>query len=468
MVFVEGSIEGGRPHTIRPDAPQGPFVGSDGVTGSGVGRLPLKMASADRWISKILTLPIFDRPFHDAVQQTPFSGVAFISAMEVDTGAQFAEKVMHMAGSLDRDVVNTFQGREVMLEQYWSLVVSIEKTFFESTAVQLGFGLCERPLPPTAVDATARLRKQAAIAGLLRQQVSQPKRAKVEAPSSSSKTPLLDKEKSEKWRWAARLEDIARRAGNFSRLFKEEDQSADLSPGERLQLKQLVLIAGAHRTMAAHIPAFERFEKWASVNELALYPLSMDKILKFGLFLNDRECGPTVLPSFRASVKWVCSRLAIDAPDFEDPRFKALIQQVVAERAKTLKEAVPIPIGVVKALEEVVVNTEDPAPLRIFVWWVLCMIFASLRFDDAAHVKPIELSLQDQGLFGVAWQTKVERKRVGTRFVVPKVGFRHSEWLEVGWELFQSTQPCDRDYWIPELNARDEFKFGPPTYARRG
>ena len=113
---------------------------------------------------------------------------------------------------------------------------------------QLGFGLCERSLPPTAVDAAARLRKQAAITGLLRQQAPQPKRAKVDPTSSSSKTPLLDKEKSEKWRWAARLEAIAQRAGHFSRLFREEEQSAELSPGERLQLKQLVLIAGAHCT----------------------------------------------------------------------------------------------------------------------------------------------------------------------------------------------------------------------------
>ena len=57
--------------------------------------------------------------------------------------------------------------------------------------------------------------------------------------------------------------------------------------------------------------------------------------------------------------------------------------------------------------------------LVFLVWWWLCRIFASLRFDDAVHVKPHELILTDEGLFGVAWQTKVERKRRGTKFVVP-------------------------------------------------
>ena len=91
------------------------------------------MANPDRWVSKILALPIFDEEFREAVQQTPFAGVAFISAMDVESGAEFAGKVLSMASSLEVKVVNTFQGREVMLEQLWSLVVWIEKTFFEST-----------------------------------------------------------------------------------------------------------------------------------------------------------------------------------------------------------------------------------------------------------------------------------------------------------------------------------------------
>ena len=73
------------------------------------------------------------------------------------------------------------------------------------------------------------------------------------------------------------------------------------------------------------------------------------------------------------------------------------------------------------------------------------MIFASLRFDDAMHVKPSELVWDDQGLFGVAWQTKVERRRRGTKFVVPRVGFKESNWLEIGFELLCEGD-LDRDY----------------------
>lgn len=74
--------------------------------------------------------------------------------------------------------------------------------------------------------------------------------------------------------------------------------------------------------------------------------------------------------------------------------------------------------------------------------------------------------LKDEGLFGVCWQTKVERKRVGTRLMVPKVGFVESSWLEFGWNLFTEGGIPDRDFWVPELNARDESKTEPPSHAR--
>ena len=184
--------------------------------------------------------------------------------------------------------------------------------------------------------------------------------------------------------------------------------------------------------------------------------------------LDQRECGPSVLPAFKTALKWVASRLAIELPDLDDRRLRSLQESVVVNRAKALKEAVPIPIEVVGGLEILVVGDSLPDAARIFVWWLLCMIFASLRFDDAVHVKPGELKMQEEGLFGVAWQTKVDRKRMGTRFVVPSVGFKDSTWLQVGWELMQDNLQLldERDFWIPELNTREVFCDRPPTHQR--
>ncbi len=111
-------------------------------------------------------------------------------------------------------------------------------------------------------------------------------------------------------------------------------------------------------------------------------------------------------------------------------------------------------------------NEGNAIESRVFMWWMLCMIYASLRFDDAVHVNPKELIMKEEGLFGIAWQTKVDRKRMGTRFMVPKVGFRQAVWLEVGWAAFKRLLPRDRDFWIPELNTVAQFKDHPPTYQR--
>ena len=35
--------------------------------------------------------------------------------------------------------------------------------------------------------------------------------------------------------------------------------------------------------------------------------------------------------------------------------------------------------------------------------------------------------------------------------MVPKVGFRHNDWLEVGWSLFKLLEVQDRDFWMFEL-----------------
>ena len=54
---------------------------------------------------------------------------------------------------------------------------------------------------------------------------------------------------------------------------------------------------------------------------------------------------------------------------------------------------------------------------------------------------------------------------MGTKFVVPAVGFRSKEWLHTGWCILEKTD-LDRDYWIPELNTRELFLNKPPTYLR--
>ena len=419
----------------------------------------------DRWVTKVLPLPIFSKAFADALASSQLANLALITSMEVSSGSEFVQKVSDWAPAMDPTVVRVLLTEPAMLDQFWGLAKSVEKLFFESTTIQLGFGLCEPAQAHRALSAADGLRKKAAIQALVQKPLRGPKRLKLDPEASSSSTPLLDLEQGERHKWAARLEAIGRRAGQWAKLFTARENDTDLTETEAARLRHLVLTSGAHRTMSSHVRMWERFELWASWAGVDLFPLSIDKVLKYCLYLDQLECGSTVIPSARSSIRRVCSRLAVDCPDLDDASLLALQKEVVAKRATALKEAVPVPLEVVRSMELFVAALDGPTPARLFIWWWLCLIFASLRFDDGIHVAPKDLQFLDDGLFGVCWQTKVERKRRGTKFVVPAVGFSGVEWLAIGWELFEA-ESRDRDFWTPDLNSREEFRNTPPDHAR--
>lgn len=126
----------------------------------------------------------------------------------------------------------------------------------------------------------AKLRQTAAVKALLSKPLAPNKRSKLEAAASSSSTPLLDAESAEQSKWASRLEAIGKRAGSHAKLFQQNDQSSELSQAESTKLRQFVLISGA-RTMSMHIRSFERWETWADQRGVVLYPLTVEKFLKF-------------------------------------------------------------------------------------------------------------------------------------------------------------------------------------------
>ena len=93
--------------------------------------------------------------------------------------------------------------------------------------------------------------------------------------------------------------------------------------------------------------------------------------------------------------------------------------------------------------------TDEPA-LSFFAGWILCLIYASLRFDDGLHVRPDSLSFKGGVLYGLCWQTKVERHRRGSRFAVPETGYSfqegHTSWFQAFMEVSEIVPNLDRDF----------------------
>ena len=234
---------------------------------------------------------------------------------------------------------------------------------------------------------------------------------------------LRDAELLAKDKWIVRLERLALEAGPHAKINDNSVEVAVLSSDESALLRKFALAKGAFRTLAVHVRHFERFREWVISSNLQLYPLDLQVLLKYALWLYHRGCGPTVLPSVRAAVSWVARRLRLVLPQLNDAAFAALEDSFISERAKELKEAVAYPMQLVCFMELFAMTRYSDFPIPCLVLgWVLCMVYASLRFDDAVHVRTDSLHFQDEILCGLCWQTKVERKRRGTKFAVASVG----------------------------------------------
>eukprot|EP00438_Fugacium_kawagutii_P008824 Skav230881 [mRNA] locus=scaffold2175:162834:164081:- [translate_table: standard] len=225
--------------------------------------------------------------------------------------------------------------------------------------------------------------------------------------------------------------------------------------------------AGGFRTIRMHVRAWEKFEEWVATTNLMVYPPSIMSIIRYCLHLQSNGCGPAVLPALKHSIGWICKRLIMTCPDMSDPNLMAVIEKVHQERGKELKEAIPLPGKLVMALEIHMdtLHRKDKIPSVIFLWWTLILIYASLRFDDGVHVVPTSLQLTDDGLFGVVWQTKVDRRRRGTRFAVPRCSLSGSDWVLLGWKAFQPFR-SDRDFFLWDLQDSKNFSKVPISYTR--
>ena len=178
------------------------------------------------------------------------------------------------------------------------------------------------------------------------------------------------------------------------------------------EVRRLELGTGAWRTIRGHVRMWERFEN--SARGSVVYPLQFAQVLRFAVILHAEECGPNVIPSLKASVRWVCARLTMTGPNLEDPTLQSLRRRSVEWRGKDVlgcREALPVPMEAVAAMEIAVIRwaNEGRHDASVFTWFLLCATYSSMRYDDALHVVPKSVEMHDVGLLAKAWQTKVDR-----------------------------------------------------------
>ena len=337
----------------------------------------------------------------------------------------------------------------------------------ESLGYQMGFARCAKIPRDRSAKSIAHFQREMAVRALAAPVLAPQSKSKPSASSQSCATPLLDMENAEKQKWVKRLKAIADRAGEHSGHEGGPQTDGILCHEEKSRLGLLVFTSGAPSTMSNHIRRFEVFELWAQRMQISFYPITDEKILKYAVELDARECGPTVLPSLRTALKWVAFRINLKLPSIETAEIKALEKEVFTQRGKPLKEAIAFPIELVQAMERFVANPAHPVPARVFRW-VLCMIFASSALTMRSTSSPTRSrsspTVSSAFLGKPRGRGSAEEPSSWSRKSPSPMCLGLKQVLTCS--ICSSLYLVERDFWVPELDARDRWRATPPDYAR--
>ena len=392
-------------------------------------------------------------PFEEFLERAGIDSTDVVLACSEDSAEEFRKGVLAITSGLTppatgswADVVFGFREQlDVLFEVARAMgpAAAAENARELASTIHLG-GALQRPHAPLAPPVTRHWRAAA-------RSRTPSARLATAAPVDTSGTPSLRALEADlKHQWVSRLMAIHERAGAVARVTDDLKPAALIARLPVQELLENVLGRGAWRTLRGHVRAWERFEAWAGGDA---YPPSSATLVAYAACLRRDGCGPSVIPAFRATVGWVCRRIGMAEPDTASEALLAIEASVVEVCGRELREAPPMHVEFLRALELLIpVWAAEERWVRVVrTWQVLCMAYSSMRFDDALHVRPLGIAEEDHAIFMTAWQTKVDRKRRGTKFAVPRVGLTPTDWLDIGMRTYSkvTSEPMLRaDFWL--------------------
>ena len=121
------------------------------------------------------------------------------------------------------------------------------------------------------------------------------------------------------------------------------------------------------------------------------------------------------------------------------------------------RKSPPLLLAIILVLERFVTNKLQcyPTYLRLYAWTRLIRHWAALRWSDLLFAPPRLAKFSDEGITIVITQTKTtgvgKKVEVLHAYVGSGAFLQESDWLRVGWILFQEANVgnLERDFWLP-------------------
>ena len=186
---------------------------------------------------------------------------------------------------------------------------------------------------------------------------------------------------------------------------------------------------------------WQTIKVWTTTRGLTIYPTSSDTLFAF-VSAHAHTCGSTWITRVLSTVRFIHRRLIMACPDTNDIILKAMQDAAIARRVTQIREARPIDMIVVEALEKAfgIWEKAGQAFHCLAAWFVLVGTWASTRFDDLLHVAPHTVTLWDEALHLTSWRTKTHRHGKGVDYSIPIVGLTDDQsWLRKGFAAWQAS-----------------------------
>ena len=187
-------------------------------------------------------------------------------------------------------------------------------------------------------------------------------------------------------------------------------------------LGQLCLLAAGRRgdTLRGRVRVWSKYVDWM-VNAFGCrFPKAREHLVAYLRQRADEPCGKSTLRSLWGPIVF-CEKLAGVAEHArlsKDSLVEMYYGGLLAAAPQRLdgvamvRKAPRLPLGVLAALEEVVLDPKEALAIRLWAWWKLVQAWACLRFDDHRGWVPGKTVLREQSLRTMLVRTKTRgRKR---------------------------------------------------------
>lgn len=262
-------------------------------------------------------------------------------------------------------------------------------------------------------------------------------------------------EKSERNRWIDELRHLLYEA-KLPAMFRD-------LPGDQVDPSLRFGKGRRAATLRKHVKTWAKVRDWMKKTFGHPWPKYPEE---FALYLEARAnepCGRTVPGSiFKTFIFMeVAGEVEIEDQMNRSMAVKNVLEEISMRLEGTeprfAKKAWHLPVSVVKALEEAVMDQELTRFVRGYAWYRLVKLWAGLRFSDTKGLPFGSLKMEDHGLSGVLMVTKTTGpgKKVAMLkvYVSREAWLTEGRWLEEGWAIWELMSAekgyKDRDFFLP-------------------